>query len=164
MSTKQIAQRFLRNDLKIVLLVLICTILMQPKPCPAQVGNAGVGSSIASSTPPDLIAGRVINAVTSQPVPRALVQLNSRAMLTDSEGRFRFERNKESGVSILIKKPGYYASQDYGDSGILYLQSPQLTAPLEFRIYPEALLTGVVLAPRSNAASWHIGERHEKSL
>ncbi|WP_433983197.1 hypothetical protein RBB78_16935 [Tunturiibacter empetritectus] len=89
----------------------------------------------------------MINAATDQPVRRALVRLNTRAVLTDSEGRFRFEQNKESSANILVTKPGFYATAEYGDAGNLYLQSAQLAAPLELRIYPEALLTGVVLAP-----------------
>jgi hypothetical protein len=68
-------------------------------------------------------------------------------VLTDSEGKFRFEQNTESNANILASKPGFYASPEYGDAGNLYLQSSQLAIPLELRLYPEALLTGVVLAP-----------------
>jgi hypothetical protein len=137
-----------RNDPMLFLVTLVCALLGQPGHCRAQIGDAaGAGTSIAKSGPPDLVSGTVINAATDQPVRRALVRLNNRAVLTDSEGRFRFEQNKESSANILIAKPGFYASPEYGDAGNLYLQSSQLSAPLELRIYPEALLTGAVLAP-----------------
>jgi hypothetical protein len=67
--------------------------------------------------------------------------------LTDSEGKFSFEQNTETNANILASKPGFYASPEYGDAGNLYLQSSQLATPLELRLYPEALLTGMVLAP-----------------
>ena len=137
-----------RNDSMLFVVVLVCALLGQPARCPAQIGDvAGVGSSSTSSGHPDLVSGRVINAATDQPVRRALVRLNNRAVLTDGEGKFRFEQNKESSVNILVTKPGFYASPEYGDAGNLYLQSSQLAPLLELRIYPEALLTGVVLAP-----------------
>jgi hypothetical protein len=148
-SVNRIACRLRRNDSILCFVVLVCALLGDDAQCPAQVGGgaAGVGTSIASSVAPDLVSGRVVNAATNQPVRRALVRLNTRAVLTDSEGRFRFEQNKESSANLLVTKPGFYASAEYGDAGNLYLQSAQLAAPLELRIYPEALLSGVVLAP-----------------
>ncbi|MBB5345870.1 carboxypeptidase-like regulatory domain-containing protein [Tunturibacter empetritectus] len=148
MSANRIVCRLRRNDSILFFMVLVCALWGGEARCPAQIGGAaGVGTSIASSSTPDLVSGRVINAATDQPVRRALVRLNTRAVLTDSEGRFRFEQNKESSANILVTKPGFYATAEYGDAGNLYLQSAQLAALLELRIYPEALLTGVVLAP-----------------
>ena len=148
MSTNRIVCRPRRNDSMLFSLTLICMLLVQPTSCPAQNGGGtGVGTPIAASGSSDLVMGQVVNAVTNQPVRRALVRLNNRAVLTDSEGKFRFEQNKESGANILVTKPGFYASTEYGDGGNQYLQSIQLAIPLELRIYPEALLTGTVLAP-----------------
>lgn len=147
MFANRIVCRLRRNDSILFFVVLVCALLVDDARCPAQIGGtAGGGTSIASSSVPDLVSGRVINAATGQPVRRALVRLNTRAVLTDSEGRFRFEQNKESSANILVTKPGFDATAEYGDAGNLYLQSAQLAAPLELRIYPEALLTGVVLA------------------
>src|SRR5580698_3798444 len=129
-----------------VFLALVGSLLGHQATCGAQTGS-GLGTSITSSGAPDLVTGRVINAVTDQPVRRALVRLNNRAVLTDSEGKFRFDQNTEPNANILASKPGFYASPEYGDAGNLYLQSSQLAIPLELRLYPEALLTGAVLAP-----------------
>jgi len=144
----RIVCRRLRNDSILFFLISICALLGDEARCFAQSGGSTtVGTSITSTVAPDLVSGRVMNATTDQPVRRALVRLNTRAVLTDSEGKFRFEQNKETSANILVTKPGFYASAEYGDSGNLYLQSAQLAAPLELRIYPEALLIGVVLAP-----------------
>jgi hypothetical protein len=137
----------LRNGSMLSFLTLVCILLGRQATCGAQVDGSGEGTTIASSSTPDLIVGRVLNAVTGQPVRRALVRLNNRAILTDSEGKFRFEQNTESSANILLSKPGFYASPEYADAGNLYLQSSQLAMPLELRLYPEAVLAGVVLAP-----------------
>jgi hypothetical protein len=147
-SPHRIVCRSQRNGSMPAFLALICILLGRQATCGAQTGpGPGLGTSITSSGAADSVTGRVINAVTDQPVRRALVRLNNRAVLTDSEGKFRFEQNTETNANILASKPGFYASPEYGDAGNLYLQSAQLAMPLELRLYPEALLTGVVLAP-----------------
>jgi hypothetical protein len=119
----------------------------------AQVGatssNNGFGSnaSVTASTIPSSVAGQVINASTGAPVSRALVRLNDRAVLTDHEGKFRFDQNTETNANILVSKPGYYAGTDFSEPGNLFLNATQLASPLELRLYPEALLTGTMLAP-----------------
>jgi hypothetical protein len=92
------------------------------------------------------VLGRVINAKTGAPVPRALVRMNSRAVLTDHDGNFRFDQNTDTNANIMVIKPGFYASTEQ-DPGNVFLQGAQLGVPLELRLYPEALLTGTVLAP-----------------
>jgi len=119
----------------------------------AQVGASSLGSSSATGTSlaatvvPSTVSGLVINAATGSPVPRALVRLNNRAVLTDHEGKFRFDQNTETNANILVSKPGFSASTESQEPGNLFLQAAQLGAPLELRLYPEALLTGTVLAP-----------------
>jgi hypothetical protein len=119
----------------------------QLRPLEAQTSAGAAGASGTAATVPDSVTGRVLNAATGTPVPRALVRLNDRAVLTDHEGKFRFEQNTESAANILITKPGFYASADPSEAGNLFLQAMQLAVPLELRIYPEALLTGRVLGP-----------------
>ncbi len=71
--------------------------------------------------------------------------MNTRAMLTDHEGKFRFEQNTDSTVNLLVTKPGFFFTTEYGDPGNVFLLGAQLGTPLELRLYPEALLTGTVL-------------------
>ena len=46
-----------------------------------------------------------------------------------------------------MTKPGFSASTEMQEGGNLFLQGAQLGVPLELRLYPEAVLTGTVLAP-----------------
>jgi hypothetical protein len=107
----------------------------------------GSGTPIAPSTIPNSVSGRVINASTNAPISRALVRLNDRAVLTDNEGKFRFDQNTESSANVLVSKPGYYAGTEFSEPGNLFLGSAQLGTPLELRLYPEALLTGTITGP-----------------
>jgi hypothetical protein len=109
--------------------------------------NSATGTSAAATSIPSTILGQVINAATGAPVPRALVRFNSRAVLTDHEGKFRFDQNTESSGNIMVTKPGFSASTEVQDGGNHYFQAAQMAVPLELRLYPEALLTGTVLAP-----------------
>ncbi len=113
----------------------------------SSLGTSSVAGSAANSPPPSTVQGQVINASTGAPVPRALVRLNNRAVLTDHDGKFRFDQNTESSANILVTKPGFSASTEMQDPGNMFLQAAQMGLPLELRLYPEALLTGTVIAP-----------------
>jgi hypothetical protein len=108
--------------------------------------NSATGTS-AATVAPSTVLGQVINATTGAPIPRALVRLNERAVLTDHDGKFRFDQNTLGSANILVSKPGYSATTEMQDGGNLFLQGAQLGVPLELRLYPEAVLTGTVLAP-----------------
>jgi hypothetical protein len=116
---------------------------------PGSTSSSLPPSSASSTTAvaPSTVVGKVINAKTGAPVPRALVRINSRAMLTDHDGNFRFEQNTDTTANVLVTKPGYSTSVDIQDSPNMFLQAAQLGAPIELRLYPEAVLTGTVLAP-----------------
>ena len=116
-------------------------------------------SSSASSTPdPVTISGQVINSASGTPIPRALVRMNgtnNRAMLTDHEGKFRFEQltglqfsqTTSTFVNLQVTKPGYYQSSDPMDAGNQTYPVDQSNTPLVVRLYPEALITGTVIGP-----------------
>ncbi|HEX4578292.1 MAG TPA: carboxypeptidase-like regulatory domain-containing protein, partial [Edaphobacter sp.] len=70
---------------------------------------------------PSTVLGQVINATTGAPIPRALVRLNNRAVLTDHDGKFRFDQNTESNANILVTKPGFAATTEMQEGGNLYL-------------------------------------------
>jgi hypothetical protein len=110
-------------------------------------GEAQTSGGLGSSDSAGIVSGVVINARTGASVPRALVKLNDRAMLTDHEGKFRFEGYAGGNATVSVSKPGFSASVDPSDRGSLSLQAGQLAAPLELRLYPEAILAGSVTAP-----------------
>jgi hypothetical protein len=96
---------------------------------------------------PTSVSGQVVNAVTGAGISRVLVKLNGRTVLTDHEGKFEFDQFTGTGSSLEATKPGFYLSSDPGEGSSLSLQPGQLAAPIQVRLYPEALLTGTVTAP-----------------
>jgi len=142
-----------RSGLLLPSLFFAVFLLSPPAPLNAQLTGSTLGSSspaaptYTTATAPSTVQGEVINAKTGAPVPRALVRMNSRAVLTDHEGKFRFDQNTDTTANIQVIKPGFSASTEMQESGNLSLQAAQMALPIELRIYPEALLTGTVLAP-----------------
>ncbi len=116
------------------------------QPIPAMAQYQRLATTSATATPIKLL-GRVINAATGLPVPRALVRFNDRAMLTDHEGKFQFDQVTDANVALQITKPGYSMSSDPSDPLNQFFRLDQITGPLELRLYPDALITGTVTAP-----------------
>jgi hypothetical protein len=150
-----LVRRIRRSDLLLPFLTALAVLFWGGGWATAQMGSysSSANSSLTGSTtgstatPPATVVGRVVNAITGAPVPRALVHLNERAVLTDHDGNFRFDQNTSSSANLMVNKPGFYASLDMQDATNTYLQGAQLGAMVELRLYPEALLTGTVLGP-----------------
>lgn len=89
------------------------------------------------------VSGVVISATTGTPIPRALVQWNDLAVLTDHDGKFVFDEGSSSGQAVLqITKPGFYGSPDGEGVATVSLQASQM--PATVRLFPEALITGTL--------------------
>src|SRR5690242_7244615 len=74
-------------------------------------------SSMASSSCPCSLRGSVVDSVSGQPVPHALVKLSGaspRAALTDSDGKFQFEGLPAGSVILEAQKPGYLGRDRLG--------------------------------------------------
>src|SRR5882724_2026805 len=79
---------------------LTATLFAQSSPQSPPVGNYTV-------------SGTVINAVTGEPVRRALVNFaGQRSVLTDGDGRFQFDRLPQMTASISVHKPGFFDEQE----------------------------------------------------
>jgi hypothetical protein len=152
-SPARIIPCFLRRGLVVVAVVALAG-FWGGLPVGAQIGS-GVGSSLPASSVtssssasaiPSTVSGQVVNAVTGEPVARALVRLNDRAVLTDHDGKFEFDQNTTANGNVMIIKPGFSSTPD-SESSNRFLQGSQLAAPLRLLLYPEALLTGMVLGP-----------------
>ena len=120
------------------------------------VGQLGTvpdfNTSSATNDATRSVSGRVVNAVTGQPIARALVQANGmQAVLTDSEGKFDLDKLPAnlSSVNLQTTKPGFNSGprSNYGNASQQQVNLDRLDGPLELRLYPEALLTGTVTAP-----------------
>lgn len=104
------------------------------------------------------VEGAVLNSVTDQPVPRALVQILSNppdAMLSGPDGEFSFN-NVPAGqypilagqYPILVMKPGFISPPGYsGSTGDLtkrtFVIGPK-TGKIALKLLPEALIYGQV--------------------
>lgn len=76
-------------------------------------------------------------------MPRALVNVNSRGVLTDYQGRFELAGFTDSQAFATVTKPGFSPSRD-GAQGGRQQKIADLDAPVELRLYPDAVVTGSV--------------------
>ena len=107
--------------------------------------------------------GVVVNVVTGEPVPRALVHSpdNQLAMFTDDQGRFEFRlpqaeastsgspaagSNVHYQLALTARKPGFLENQ----SGTLFTAIGPSTDDITIGLTPEALIVGRVNLPASN--------------
>ena len=112
-----------------------------------QLANSSVGSGTSSTAPAAVthtVSGRVINAVTGAAVPRSLVNLNSRIMLTDTQGRFSFTDFTETQGYLLVQKPGFSQNADSG-FGMMQQRLANLDAVQDVKLYPDAVVAGTVI-------------------
>ncbi|MFZ1010809.1 MAG: hypothetical protein WAN65_28475 [Candidatus Sulfotelmatobacter sp.] len=104
-----------------------------------------------ADTAQNKIHGTVINAVTHDPIGRALVYSgdNHFATLTDSEGRFEFTQPENSGARYpwMARKPGFLEELNRRNE-VEVSQSGALTISL----VPEALIQGRVTLSTGDAA------------
>ncbi len=105
-----------------------------------------------ASTGTQTITGRTVNALTGTPINRALVRCGATAMLTDYEGRFQCAPDG-STVTLTATKPGYFLSEDPGESGDIVLRAPLPAVAAEIRMFPEAILTGNLTAANGDPLS-----------
>ena len=95
-----------------------------------------------------MLTGTVVNSVTGEPIPYALVQVEQGAQLSDQNGNFRFDGVISSAVNIQAHKPGFFAPNEMGEpraplTATLSDDPTSVTIPL----VPEAILTGHVENP-----------------
>src|ERR1700674_1159495 len=67
--------------------------------------------STADPTLKTKLEGTVINGLTGDPLPRALVQLVSpvqRAVLSSPNGRFQFDDLPPGQANVIVQKPGFF--------------------------------------------------------
>ena len=86
----------------------------------------------------------MLDALHGTPVPRALVRLNGRAVLTDAQGRFSFAQFTDPQAVVSVMKPGYASAE--GADGPAMMKVADLDAALALKVYPDAIITGTVAA------------------
>ena len=98
----------------------------------------------------------MVNALTGAAIPRALVTLNSRTVLSDAEGNFSFPQFQPNGSGVqayvLAQKPGFAAALNPLES-MAQQAVADVTAPLELKLYPDGLISGRVTNARGEPLS-----------
>jgi hypothetical protein len=126
------------NSIRVVLFVFLVTALV------VTVEPSGLSQMDSGSA----ISGQVLNALTGQPVSRALVRLDGQAVLANHEGKFEIPGVTSEIVYIQVTKPGFYESLEPGRGNLgQQIKVTTLTGPVLIRLYPEALITGTVTVP-----------------
>jgi hypothetical protein len=141
------AKGFRRAEVGTFAIVLLLAPLL-----PCQSANESGAASTHS------LSGTVLNAVTGEPVRRAMVQAapaNSsqmRSVLSDSEGRFQFSDLPESEVTVLAHKPGFFSEADLNPSDfqpeIVHFVSD--TTSVTLKLVPEATISGHVASVKGD--------------
>jgi len=107
-----------------------------------------LAQSASSSSCPCTLQGSVVDSVSGQPVPHALVRLaasSPRAVLTDSEGKFQFENLPAGPVTLVAEKPGYLSYYlSTGTPSQVFLQLAPDSPPALLKLVPESVISGQV--------------------
>jgi hypothetical protein len=94
------------------------------------------------------LEGVVVNSATGKPLPRALVQVAGRALLTGRQGDFAFGNLSAGTVQVQVSKPGFFAlgtsplSRESLLTTIVTVGAD--SGPIELKLAPEAIITGRV--------------------
>lgn len=92
------------------------------------------------------VEGTVVNSLTGRPIPRALVEMSGRSVLTGSDGEFSFDGVVPGQTQISVTKPGYFVPGTklrQGSAGRTIGIGPD-TGKIELKMAPEAVIFGHV--------------------
>jgi len=112
-------------------------------------GYPSSAQSPAASPCPCTLQGSVVDSISGQPVPHALVKLTApspRAALTDSAGRFQFEGLPAGSATLEAEKPGFLARDPFGvwyPPSVTILLAPD-SPPALLKLVPEGVISGQV--------------------
>ena len=159
-----------------LLLIAACSCLVPVTASAQTSGNVYSPSNQRATQPPAekfTVTGTVIDAVSGEPVRKALVQLNvvpRRTAFTDSNGRFQFEGVLAGPVSVSAQKPGYFGEQEASSVGVPPIDIGPNAAPAVVKLFPESVIFGKVTTSDGTPlehvtitlthANIHDGQRH----
>jgi Carboxypeptidase regulatory-like domain len=134
--------------------------------------SAGAQSLAASSERFEL-RGRVVNSITGEPVPNALVEVpGSRLDFSDADGKFTFAGLPAGQLVVTARKPGFLNRGELGNllgGADASVQIPS-DRPVTVKLTPEGILFGEVKTPEGDPAQgvtvlvqrWTVAEGHRQ--
>ncbi len=120
------------------LLVLLAGLL----PASAQMTNTSSKSGETFT-----ISGSVVNSVTGEPIPHALVRTNGylqRSVFSDSEGRFQMDGVPAGRVNLTAQKPGFINQQDTSVYSPEWVNVGPSTGSVSVKLLPQSAIFGRV--------------------
>lgn len=97
------------------------------------------------------LTGSVVNSVTGEPIPHALVQMmgsHGNATLTDSEGQFEFDGVTGTRAALVARKPGFFTEQEASLGAGMFSATRVTVGPdaaaAVLKLVPEAVISGQV--------------------
>ncbi len=98
------------------------------------------------------LTGSVVNAVSGEPIRRALVELegdSERSGLSDSNGHFEFSGLPAGQVNVTARKPGFFAQEELqgGAPEVKSILVGADTPAVAVKLTPESIIYGRVEAP-----------------
>jgi hypothetical protein len=120
--------------------MILCVL---PALAQGSIGSTATSGSTAPAVVSRTLRGHVVNAVTGAAIPRVLVQVGARSVLTDSQGRFELPGYTDSQAYVTLTNPQYSQTYDV-------FQTPgrqrlaDLDADSELKMYPDAVIAGTV--------------------
>jgi hypothetical protein len=112
----------------------------------------GMATQSTNSADPGVLyklEGRVINAETGRPLPRALVEVymeRKLAMLTGPEGEFAFDKIPKGTYMVRAQKPGFFDPSGRGQqSPLATVEIGPQTGKIALKLAPECVISGAVV-------------------
>jgi carboxypeptidase family protein len=111
------------------------------------VSSGPIAVSSQNSAQKFTLTGTVTDAMTGEPIRKALVSLNGtlrQSVFSDADGRFQFDGVPGGTVSLYAQKPGYFNEQDLSRRGVPPVEVGPNAAPVVVKLTPESIITGKV--------------------
>ena len=142
------AKRTRRNFRRDVCIALLCLAGFVSAPqTPAQIVRAQVQSPATSSDAKTYtLKGTVVNALTGEPINRALVQVpNAHSVMTASDGSFEVTGIPDVVTFLTARKPGFFNDPEiHPGRQFLYINVAEVKDPQILKLTPQGIISGRV--------------------
>jgi Carboxypeptidase regulatory-like domain len=150
-ASRQIRPRKSHWRAKAFLVVILgCALLIPAHAQPSgtvQVYSGPAAPSAQTRVEKFPVTGTVINALTGEPIRKALVQINGqqqRTVFSDGDGRFQFDAVPAGSVSLSAQKPGYFGEHELRTPTVRQFEVGPKSDSVVLKLTPEGVISGKV--------------------